>query len=152
MSGEHAALTAILAAVTTLLTAAGAFMVKSRLGDVLASPSGREETAVQRMASLLDKLANFQNEREIRLFSLQDKALDTVVQMTAVIERLSTSIQAHEASTGDRVQVLTGDHNEILICLRSVAAELAELRRSVESMAVGVNRERDAIEREKNGN
>lgn len=151
MSGEHAALTAILAAVTTLLTAAGAFMVKSRLGDVMASPSSREETAVQRMASLLDKLADFQNEREVRLFGLQDKALDTVVQMTAVIERLTTSIQVHESSTGERVQVLTGDHNEILICLRSVSAELAALTRAVENMTVGVNREHDAIENEKNG-
>lgn len=151
MSGEHAALTAILAAVTTLLTAAGAFMVKSRLGDVMASPSTREETAVQQMASLLDKLANFQNEREIRLLDSQDKALETVVRMTAVIEKLTVSVQSHDQSTGERVQILTGDHKEILTCLRSVTAELVLLRTAVEGMAVGMKRERDAIDEEKNG-
>jgi hypothetical protein len=151
MSGEQL-ITALLAALATLLTAAGAFMAKSKLSDVMASPSGREETAVDKMANLLDKLADFQNQREARLFDLQDKALETVGTMTLAVKEVTMSIQHHEIASLDKLSHLSGGQADILTCMQQITGQLESMGRLISDLALEVIKERGVIKEGKTRN
>jgi len=139
------ALVAVLASLTTLLTAAAGLFVKSRLGDVVASPSTREETAVAKMADLLDKLADFQAQRETRLFDLQDKAMETVGLMTMAVKEVTIAIQQHDSNTHKAVDVLDQGHGEILSCMERVVGQLEGIGGLISDLALEVIRGRGGL-------
>lgn len=138
-------ITVVITAITTLLAAAGAFMAKSRLGDVVASPSTREETAVDKMAELLDRLADLQSERETRLFDLQDKALETVGMMTMAVKEVTIAIQQHDTSTTRSVDTLDQGHAEILACMQRVVGQLEGIGGLIADLALEVIRGRGGL-------
>jgi hypothetical protein len=151
MSGEYL-LTAVVAALATLVTAAGVFMAKSRLSDVMASPSGREETAVDKMAALLDKLADFQSQREIRLFDLQDKALGTVATMTVAVKEVTMSIQGLDMRSRQDHLGMTEGNTAILASMENVSGQLESIGRLVSDLALEVIKERGTIKEGKTRN
>jgi hypothetical protein len=75
MSPELA--TALIAALTALLGGVGGFLAKSRLSDVIVAPHEREKTAVDTMASMLDK------------------AIDGLVRMSVSTERMGSHLSDH---------------------------------------------------------
>lgn len=151
MSTEQV-LTAIISSLATLLMAAGAFMTKSKLSDVVASPSNREETAVDKMAELLDKLADFQAQRETRLFDLQNKALEAVGTMTVAVKEVTMSLQALDGrSRQDHLRMAEGN-TAILNSMQHVSGQLDTMGKLISDLALEVIKERAAIKEAKTRN
>ena len=119
------AIVAILVAFGTFLGAAGGFITKSRLGDVIASGSKREETAVENMAKALGSMTQAQQERELKLISLHGTALETVGKMSGAIQSFTLSLQAHEH---DMLAVGEEGHNIALRILESVTTTQGDIR------------------------
>lgn len=122
---EPQAWAVLITALGTLLGAAGGFFARSRLGDVLASKSKREETAVDHMAQTLGDMAKSQQEREFRLIGLQEKALDTVGTMSGAIQSFTLALQTHEH---DMLELGEEGHNVGRQILESVAATQCDIR------------------------
>ncbi len=122
---DPSAWTAIIVAIAGLIGAVGGFFVKSRLGDVIASGAKREETAVDNMAQVLGSMAQSQQEREVKLIGLQEKALETVGQMSGAIQSFTLALQAHEH---DMLEVGEQGHSVATQILESVTATQVDIR------------------------
>ena len=130
----------IIGAVTTLLGAVAGFIARSKIGDVIASGSKREETAVDNMAAVMKSMEKAQQEREFKLIGLQEKALETVGQMSGAIQSFTLGLQAHEKGmlkVGEQghslssqilesVLVTQGDIREMAVMLTDIAANFAK--------------------------
>lgn len=119
------AIAAILVALGAFLGAAGGFIAKSRLGDVIASGAKREETAVEKMAEALGSMTADQQTRELKLIELHGKSLETVGTMSGAIQSFTLSLQAHEHD----MSIIGQDGNAVAVrILESVTATQGDIR------------------------
>lgn len=95
-------LTALIAALTAFLGGVGGFLAKSRLSDVIVAPHEREKTAVDKMASLLDK------------------AIDGLVRMSVSTERIGRHLADHASVADTQWQIIRE-------MLQSIQADLEQL-------------------------
>ena len=80
---------------TTALVAA-IIGINTPLGKRIVSGAAREETAVNKMASLLETSAARDEKREAQLLLMLDKALDTVAKLTGALPQIALQVQGHE--------------------------------------------------------
>lgn len=130
------AIAGLLVAFGTLLGAVGGFLARSRLGDVMVSGSKREETAVETMAQALKQLTGGSQDRELKLIGLQEKALDTVGQMSGAIQAFTLALQAHEHDMLELGETGHGIASEILESIRSTQVDVKEMAAMLADLAL----------------
>lgn len=136
--------TALIAAAAALLGAAAGFMAKTRLADVIASPSSREETAVNKMAGLLER-SSARDEKTIdQVFAMLDKAVDTVAKQTGALQQIALGIQGHERDSGLRWQHERDSSTAILKSLDDVKLSVDGLEQLVTDVTVEMLKSRRA--------
>lgn len=135
-------LTVIIGALATLAGAAAGFIVKSRLSDVIASGSVREETAVGKMAALLERNAARDEQVLQHLLSMLDKALDTVARQTGALQQVALALQGHEQDESLRWSQDRETSAQILKAVEDARAAVAGMERLVADLALQLLAER----------
>ena len=118
---------AILGAVAGFVGAIGVFMARSGLSGVIRSGTQREETAVGQMAGLLERLATAQIDREAHLLQIQDKALETVAQMTESVTRVAVGLDTHGNDTRNYVAQLGQTQERILTEIQGTREDIVTM-------------------------
>lgn len=140
MSSE--VMVAIFSSLGTLLTAAGVFFVRSRLSDVVASGSKREETAVAKMADMLGTMAEAQINRELRMIDVTVKAIDTVGVLTQTVMDVAGHLQKHDISSAGRVEQMVRNQTDILTITAEVRDNLTDMGHLLSDVALQLLQEK----------
>lgn len=128
-------LSGLIGAVVALIGAVAAFIARSGLSSVIRSSSSREETAVEKMAGLLESSATRDEKREERLLIIIDKSMETVNRLTQSVTQMALQLQGHEQSenlrwsqdidSARRIQATLDDIQETIDGLEALIADLA---------------------------
>lgn len=129
---------ALSAAAGALLVAAAKFLKDSRLGDVLTSSSEREETAVTKMADLLERKAQCDEKTTSELLKMLGKALDTVAQQTGALQQIAMGLQGHEQDSSIRWAQDRDTSERILREIDRVKVSVADLEKLVTDLALKI--------------
>ncbi len=90
---DQPVIAALAAAVVAVLTA---LFGKEAFGRLLLSGQRREDTAVDKMAALLEQSAARDARTVEALMAMLEKALDTVAKQTGVLQQIAVALQGHE--------------------------------------------------------
>lgn len=134
------AVTAIISATITLVTALGVFMARSKISEVLRSGTAREETAVQQMAGLLEILAKAQIDREIHLLNIQGRALDVVAEVSRGLTRVATNLDAHDRGVAKLTGILKENQKQIQVTVDDTQGDIKVLSQMVTDLGLEVIR------------